>query len=61
MTKRNLKPISEVLKAWRKRRRLSQQAAAILLEISISALQKWEQGIIAPGPIYDNHVRNRCK
>jgi transcriptional regulator with XRE-family HTH domain len=61
MTKRNLKPICEVLKEWRKRRRLSQQTAAILLEISISAIQKWERGIIIPGPIYDDYVRNHCK
>lgn len=36
------------LKAWRKRNRLSQSAAAVKLRMSRRTLQEWEQGRAAP-------------
>ena len=53
--------IPEVLKAWRKRRKLSQQTASIMLTVSISTLQKWEQGITEPSGIVQQFIRNKCK
>jgi DNA-binding transcriptional regulator YiaG len=55
------KPIAEVLKDWRNKKDLSQQAAAQFLEISISALQSWEQGRKKPSRFTAGFIRANCK
>jgi DNA-binding transcriptional regulator YiaG len=55
------KPIAEVLKDWRKKHGLSQQTAAAELEISISALQAWEQGRNRPSRFTIGFIRANCK
>ena len=40
--------LAQQLKAWRKRARLSQEAAARALFVSVSAYQKYEQGQRVP-------------
>lgn len=41
---RILPTLAELLKAWRKRNRYSQSAAAMKLKLSTRTLQNWEQG-----------------
>jgi DNA-binding transcriptional regulator YiaG len=53
--------IPAVLKTWRKRRKLSQQNAATILCASISTIQKWEQGVIAPSGMALELIRSKCK
>jgi len=43
--------LSDSLKSWRKRHKLSQSAAAIELRISRRTLQEWEQGRAVPHDI----------
>lgn len=52
---------SVTLKAWRKRRKISQQAASVLIGVSISTLQKWEQGELNPGGFAREVIRSKCK
>jgi DNA-binding transcriptional regulator YiaG len=40
--------VSEKLRAWRKRRKLSQSGAAVKLRMSRRTLQEWEQGRAVP-------------
>jgi len=53
--------IPETLKAWRKRRKITQQSAAALLDVSISTFQKWEQGALEPGGFAREVIRNKAK
>jgi len=53
--------VPAVLKAWRKRRRISQQEASVILSVAISTLQKWEQGVIVPGGLAMEVIRQKCK
>lgn len=55
------KPIATVLKDWRKNKKISQQAAAEFLEVSIGAVQSWEQGRIKPSRFAAGFIRQNCK
>jgi DNA-binding transcriptional regulator YiaG len=55
------KSISQVLKSWRKRGKLSQQSGATHLQVSISTLQKWEQEKTTPGVIVQQFIKRMCK
>jgi DNA-binding transcriptional regulator YiaG len=55
------KPISALLKSWRKKNNMSQQKAAFVLNCSIAALQGWEQGRNKPMPNTADFIREKCK
>ena len=57
----NEKPISKILKDWRKHRKLTQTQAAIRLNVSVDTLRKWEQETTTPAPIVQDYVRSICK
>jgi len=38
------------LKEWRKRKRLSQRAAALMLNVTVNTLVNWESGTTRPTP-----------
>ena len=41
-------PVSNQIRAWRKRRKLSQSAAAAALGIPVATLENWEQARYRP-------------
>jgi len=55
------KPIKTILKEWRTKKQLTQQSAAEFLEVSISALQGWEQGRNKPSRFTAGFIRANCK
>jgi len=48
MTKAKHAQISNQLRRWRKRHKLSQSVAALKLNVSARTLQEWEQGRAVP-------------
>ena len=53
--------ISQALKSWRKRRKLKQREAAILLNVALDTFRKWEQAASTPTPIVQDYIRSIIK
>lgn len=53
--------LSEQLRAWRKRKDLSQTEAALKLNISKRTLQEWEQGRAEPHELVRTALKERMR
>ncbi len=54
-------PIGELLRAWRKRHKFSQVAAANKLQVSPRTLQNWEQGHREPKGFALQQLREKLR
>ncbi len=54
-------PVGELLRAWRKRHKFSQVAAANKLQVSSRTLQNWEQGHREPKGFALQQLREKLR
>lgn len=47
-------------KQWRKREKITQFAAAVILGVSVDTVRKWEQGRNEPSPMAKQAILSKC-
>lgn len=51
----------EQFKQWRKRKKLTQSAAAMIVGVSVDTVRGWEQGKSQPSGLAKCAIRIKCK